>query len=310
MPVACPAPGNHGPATVRATFHSPPAAAGSDKRMLDELRIWRQYKAMSPLYVRVLAESWYRLLPSPWSHIVLVLAAVLCGGIIGGERERREKPAGLRTLMFVCLGSTIFTMTGFAFTSSTGDSGRVAAQIVTGIGFLGAGVILHGRGTISGTTTAATIWLTAAIGMTVAAGYACAGLGLSFIVRGVLLGVRHFEVHRLGGVQAEEVTIDFLPDNGKTQVRIERVLVDYLAAGVVHEWTLVDETCMRMNLHLRLPQVHARELLAELAEMPQVLSIERHPEPGPGNPGAVGGAGKEKPGPLVNPGQAGGLGKN
>ncbi|HEY3898671.1 MAG TPA: MgtC/SapB family protein [Chthoniobacter sp.] len=265
---------------------------------------------MSPLYVRVLAESWYRLVPSPWSYILLVLMAVVCGAIVGGERERREKPAGLRTLTFVCLGSAVFTMTGFAFTSSTGDSGRVAAQIVTGIGFLGAGVILHGRGTISGTTTAATIWLTAAIGMTVASGYACAGVGLSFIVRGILLGVRHFEVHRLGLVPAEEVTVDFLPDNGKTRVRIERVLVDYLAAGVMHEWVTVDETCMRMKLRLRLPVVHARSLLAELAEMPQVLSIERRPEPAPGDPGTAATVAKPSPGALMNPGGAGKLGKN
>jgi putative Mg2+ transporter-C (MgtC) family protein len=263
---------------------------------------------MSPLYVRVLAESWYRLMPAPWAHIVLVLMAVVCGAIVGGERERREKPAGLRTLTFVCLGSAVFTMTGFAFTSSTGDSGRVAAQIVAGIGFLGAGVILHGRGTVSGTTTAATIWLTAAIGMTVATGYACAGLGLSFIVRSVLLGVRHIEVLRLGTVPAEEVTVDFLPDNGKTQIRIERVLVDYLSAGVVHEWVKIDETCMRMSLHLRLPQVHARELLAVLADMPQVLSIERRPEPCPANPVSATTAGKASPGALVNPG--GTLGKN
>jgi putative Mg2+ transporter-C (MgtC) family protein len=262
---------------------------------------------MSPLYVRVLAESWYRLLPSPWVYILLVLVATMCGGIVGSERERREKPAGLRTLTFVCLGSAVFTMIGFAFTSATGDSGRVAAQIVTGIGFLGAGVILHGRGTVSGATTAATIWLTAAIGMTAAAGYAFAGLGLSFLVRGILLGVRQFEERRLGVVQPVEVIVDFLPDHGKTQVRIERVLVDYLAAGVAHEWTNVDPTCMRMNLHLRLPLVHARELLAELAEMPQVLSIERRPEP---VAGASGAGGKAGPGGLVDPGQTGSLGKN
>jgi putative Mg2+ transporter-C (MgtC) family protein len=262
---------------------------------------------MSPLYFRVLAESWYRVLPSPWVHILLVLVAAICGGVVGSERERREKPAGLRTLMFVCLGSAVFTMTGFAFKSDTGDSGRVAAQIVTGIGFLGAGVILHGRGTVSGATTAATIWLTAAIGMTVAAGYAFAGLGLSVLVRGILMGVRHFEERRLGGVQSVQVIVDFLPDNGKTQVRIERVLVDYLAAGVAHEWTNVDPTCMRMNLHMRLPQVHARELLAELAEMPQVLSIERRSEPGAGGSSA---GGKPGPGGLVDPGQSSGLGKN
>jgi putative Mg2+ transporter-C (MgtC) family protein len=220
------------------------------------------------------------LLPGPWAQIGLVLVALLCGWIVGGERERREKPAGLRTLMFVCLGSAIFTMTGFAFTSSTGDSGRVAAQVVAGIGFLGAGVILHGRGTISGTTTAATIWVTAAIGMATAAGHAGAGIGLSIAVRTILLGVRKFEVHRLGGVVASNVTIDFLPDSGKTRVRIERVLADYLAAAVEHDWLPVQADRMRLSLKVRLPLLHARELLAELAEIPQVLSIEQLEAPG------------------------------
>src|SRR4051812_15981503 len=87
---------------------------------------------------------------APWLEIVLAVVAVVCGGIVGAERERREKPAGLRTLILVCLGSAAFTMASFAFTSTTGDSGRVAAQIVTGIGFLGAGAILHGGGFVRG----------------------------------------------------------------------------------------------------------------------------------------------------------------
>src|SRR5512133_73116 len=89
-------------------------------------------------------------LGAPWLEILLALAAVLCGAIVGSERERQDKPAGLRTLILVCLGSAVFTMASYAFTSTTGDSGRVAAQIVTGVGFLGAGAIIHSRTTVSG----------------------------------------------------------------------------------------------------------------------------------------------------------------
>ena len=71
-------------------------------------------------------------LTPPYLHFVLVLTSVLCGAVVGSEREKRDKPAGLRTLTLVCLGSTIFTMASFAFVTTTGDSGRVAAQIVTG----------------------------------------------------------------------------------------------------------------------------------------------------------------------------------
>src|SRR5476649_2584155 len=124
-------------------------------------------------------ESWQRY---PWIDPILAVMAVVCGMLVGGERQRREKPAGLRTLTLVCLGSAVFTMMSFAFTSTTGDSGRVAAQIVTGIGFLGAGVILHGRNVVTGMTTAALIWMTAAIGMAVGGGYVVGALFLSFLV--------------------------------------------------------------------------------------------------------------------------------
>jgi len=233
---------------------------------------------MSPLPLRLFVENWHKLLPAPWVQIALVFTAVVCGGIVGGERERREKPAGLRTMILVCAGAALFTLTGYAFTGSNGDSGRVAAQIVTGIGFLGAGVIVHGRGTISGTTTAATIWVTAAIGMLAAAGYAPAALGAGVLVRTVLFGVMKLEVHRLGGLTASEVEIGFALDGGKTRVRIERVLIDYHVEEYGVEWPATGEDRGRLVLRLRLPQHHLRELLAELAEIPQISTIQKSDE--------------------------------
>jgi len=236
---------------------------------------WCDKWRMPPLIVRILVDDWHAFLPTPWAQIALVLVAVVSGGIVGGEREHREKPAGLRTLMLVCLGSALFTMAGYAFTSSTGDSGRVAAQIVTGIGFLGAGVILHGRGTVSGTTTAATIWVIAAIGMLAGAGYPCAALGVSLLIRFLLLLVRKFEVHRYGGLKAMHVEIDYSPESGKTRVRIERVLVDFEGSAVAARWSAPEGQREQLTLELRLPQHHLRELLGELAEIPQVLSIQQ-----------------------------------
>lgn len=230
---------------------------------------------MPPFYTRIFLENWLDLIPAPWGPVILVLVAVTCGGIVGGERQRREKPAGLRTLMLVCLGSAVFTMAGYAFTSKTGDSGRVAAQVVTGIGFLGAGVILHGRGTISGTTTAATIWVAAAIGMMAATGYAPAAIGVSLLVRAVLFGAQKVEVHYLGGIAAMEVRLDFQPRCGKTRVRIERVLADFPGGFVTPKWSTVDVERERVTLILHLPQHHLRELLAELADIPEVLSIDQ-----------------------------------
>jgi putative Mg2+ transporter-C (MgtC) family protein len=121
-----------------------------------------------------------------WPHVLLrlVLAAAL-GGAIGAEREYRERHAGLRTHLVVCVGSALFTLVsayGFHdFLVSSGalvrtDPTRIAAQIVSGIGFLGAGAIIRQGLSVRGLTTAATLWLVAAIGMAVGAGFYSAAL--------------------------------------------------------------------------------------------------------------------------------------
>jgi putative Mg2+ transporter-C (MgtC) family protein len=94
----------------------------------------------------------------------LMLAAVL-GAVIGVEREYRRKPAGLRTNILIAIGSCLFTILSLTLTGGTADQSRVAGQIVTGIGFLGGGAILRYRDTVHGMTTAATIWVNAAIGV-------------------------------------------------------------------------------------------------------------------------------------------------
>jgi putative Mg2+ transporter-C (MgtC) family protein len=100
----------------------------------------------------------------------LGLAAVL-GGMIGLEREIRRKPAGLRTNMFICFGSAMFTVMSYKLASMyAGDHTRIAAQIIPGIGFIGAGSILHSRGAVTGLTTAATIFVVASIGMAAGGG--------------------------------------------------------------------------------------------------------------------------------------------
>jgi putative Mg2+ transporter-C (MgtC) family protein len=109
-----------------------------------------------------------------YSLLRLLVAAVL-GGIIGLERELRHKPAGLRTQMFICFGSAFFTvLSGELAGGLGGDHTRIAAQIIPGIGFIGAGSILHSRGSVSGLTTAASLFVVASIGM-------AAGGGLYFL---------------------------------------------------------------------------------------------------------------------------------
>jgi putative Mg2+ transporter-C (MgtC) family protein len=98
----------------------------------------------------------------------LLMAAVL-GGIIGAQREWKGKPAGIRTLALISVGSAMFSIIS-ALSFTGGDPSRIAAGVVTGIGFLGAGAILHRHGGVEGLTTAATIWVAAGIGLAAGAG--------------------------------------------------------------------------------------------------------------------------------------------
>lgn len=217
--------------------------------------------------------DWWELVPAPWAQIALALVAVLAGAIVGAEREKREKPAGLRTLVLVCLGSATFTMVSFAFSTTTGDSGRVAAQIVTGIGFLGAGVILHGASTVTGTTTAATVWMTAATGMTIGAGFPTAGLALSLVTRAALTGIYVWEGHTIGEGRAARVEVVYDPDHGKSRVRIEKIMEDFH----LHQESGLEEPttdgAMRLTLRYHLPRKQSREFLHQLACLPAVREI-------------------------------------
>src|SRR5256714_8018264 len=110
------------------------------------------------------ARQYHSAVPNLIDLMVRLLVALVLGAIIGLERERQERAAGLRTVTMVALGSCLFTVVG-AFGFSQTDPSRVAAQIVTGIGFLGAGTIFLRKDLVRGVTTAATIWAVAAIGM-------------------------------------------------------------------------------------------------------------------------------------------------
>jgi putative Mg2+ transporter-C (MgtC) family protein len=219
--------------------------------------------------------GWYGHGSLVWIYPILAVISVVCGLLVGGERQRREKPAGLRTLLLVCLGSAVFTMASFAFTSTTGDSGRVAAQIVTGIGFLGAGVILHGRRVVSGVTTAAIIWVAAAIGMVVGAGYVLAGLGLSILVNRLMVLIFLYETRWHPDLHHVHVVLEYDPKSGLTRIRLERILIDYELTGAKVEWSKPSDETGSMSLRMKLARVHFYELLAELVDVPDVRSVVR-----------------------------------
>ncbi|MGH7337365.1 MAG: MgtC/SapB family protein, partial [Myxococcota bacterium] len=119
--------------------------------------------------------------------------ATLLGGAIGLERELGGKPAGLRTNILICIGAVLYTHLSLAMVGPGGDATRVAGQIVTGVGFIGAGTILHARGAVVGLTSAATIWVVAAIGVALGSRYYLEGLGTTLAVIIVLQGLGRIE---------------------------------------------------------------------------------------------------------------------
>lgn len=125
----------------------------------------------------------------------LLLASIL-GGAIGWEREHAGKAAGLRTNILICMAAALLTdLSVHAAPSFPGpaDPGRIAAQIVTGVGFLGAGTIIQTRGSVTGLTTAATLWMVAAIGMAVGFGALIEAAGTTLLVLVVLIPLRSLE---------------------------------------------------------------------------------------------------------------------
>lgn len=129
----------------------------------------------------------------PKLFVLEVVTSIICGAIIGIERELRDKPAGLRTSILICLGTTIFVRLGLSFNEASADPTRVLGQVVTGIGFLGAGVILVRGEIVRGVTTASIIWILAAIGATVGLGYLMLSLLLSILTVFILVGISILE---------------------------------------------------------------------------------------------------------------------
>lgn len=178
--------------------------------------------------------------PADWGFLELIqffglktVLAFICGGIVGMERELKNKPAGLKTNMLICLGSAIFTAVSILISNANGpgghfgDPGRVAAQIVSGIGFLGGGVIIQARGTVVGLTTAATIWVVSALGVAIGIGYHDVAVFLAVMVVLILLSVSWFEDRVLGRSITfhTEIIVDDL--GGETRHVINTLLVQH-----------------------------------------------------------------------------------
>lgn len=127
--------------------------------------------------------------PLEWDKL---LTAMVCGFLIGFERQYHGKPAGIRTSILVCMGAYVFVRVGWSYQEAMGGV-RVLGQLVTGIGFLGAGMMLSKEGIVHGVTSAAIVWILAAIGSLIGFGNTGAAIAISVAVLTVLLGIHQLE---------------------------------------------------------------------------------------------------------------------
>ena len=204
----------------------------------------------------------------------LLLAAVL-GGAIGAERELNDQPAGLRTHMLLTIGACLFTLiSAYGFGRGT-DPSRIAAQIVTGIGFLGGGAIVRHGLTVKGVTTAASIWATASVGVAIGAGSYVLGIGGAVLVVGTLFGLRRAdEVLQRWGVSREEYLIEAVPGFDMERLaeigRREKVAL----RGMQLE---EDDDATRITMVVKLPPGYRQaRLLDALRQVEGVREVEWH----------------------------------
>jgi putative Mg2+ transporter-C (MgtC) family protein len=214
-----------------------------------------------------------------------ILTAIFCGLVVGSERERKGKPAGLRTMTLISLGAAIFTVLSTYLATSTdgrfNDPARLAAQIVTGVGFLGAGVIMRDRGAVTGLTTAATIWVTAAIGVIAGCGFVVPAIFTSVITLLLLHGLNLFDrdwLHPHSKKQNWEMIFD--DEHGLIVLRIYHVFSTHNIRIITKVQAQEESNAIRKTIVFEITN-HSRfhtQMLAELTEIENVFSIKKATE--------------------------------
>lgn len=195
-----------------------------------------------------------------------ILLAIGVGGAVGLEREYRDKAAGFRTLIFICVGATLFALLSIKLAGGN-DPTRIASNVVSGVGFLGAGVILRDGGRVIGLTTAATIWLVAALGMGLAGGEYGLVLGATALTQVVLWGFPLLE-RRIDSIR-EERTYEIVFARPEKCEAIERLFQDSRLRIVRHRESRVGGRLMCTWQATGKPRAH-RQLIQRLLADPEI----------------------------------------
>ncbi len=210
-----------------------------------------------------------------WDIIIRLAVALVLGGTIGAEREYRSKDAGFRTHFLVALGSALFTIVSMCgFSEGGADSSRVAAQIVSGIGFLGAGTIIFQRNIIRGLTTAAGLWVTAAVGMACGTGMYALAIITTLLV---LLGLEVINKFVLP-IRTSHIHIAFRSTNESlAKIAVEQIK-DICENVYLYNFQTVssgEHTVWDVSLDIKLKRAHSNKQLLECIKHFENIAINR-----------------------------------
>lgn len=192
-----------------------------------------------------------------------LLLAALLGGVVGLERELRHKPAGLRTMLLISVGSALYSIISYEAASAFGgDHTRIAAQIIPGIGFIGAGVVIRDRGAVTGITSAATIFVIASVGMAVGSGLPVTAIFTTFLLLVALIALGIFEDR--AGIRAHRMTFRMSAKGGEGLIENVHKIVESIGINA-QRWKTQqtdDGTVVEFDTELNMSQ--ERELFSRL----------------------------------------------
>lgn len=217
-----------------------------------------------------------------WELLLRLLLAAALGGLIGVEREFSDQPAGFRTHLLVSLGAALFTLAGaYGFQDLFGGEGvdfdptRIAAQVVTGIGFLGAGAILQRGLTIRGLTTAAALWVTAAVGLAAGSGYWQGAVGATLIALLALWGLKHLERFMFPLMRDPQFQLALDTSEAFNLAEFERLVESHGASVRAMRFQAAGRGMHRLAASLILGnEASPSELAEDLSDLPGVNNVD------------------------------------
>jgi len=209
---------------------------------------------------------------------VKLAAAAFCGVLFGYERERRGKPAGMKTNALICIGAATYMFAADAILAAhgqPGDPARMAGQIVTGIGFLGAGSIMRAGESVTGLTSAATIWFMGAVGVLIGCGFPIVAIGLTLVALGLVVLLRRLEFRFFSSQFCVDCTITIGASDPASLEAVRRVLGERLTRREALEETRRDDVVI-LRARGCGPHMFQGDVLRSLWSIPGVREVHQN----------------------------------